>query len=227
MQALRITLFLLAASVPTVAQTEKTPAAPPSRDTASIILAPQPSPLIQLSELPDKMNDRPISPYAGGDTLLGKPGINSGSTSRYILSEITAGLPQFSSSSKASNVVAGGTTNGGKAFAATPGTELLPAFIVRDEKVPSPEQILTYEGRAKIAMDEYLGPSDGLDRGVLNRFTLKQLWMKIPILRALPIEFVGTPARMTNEERAFDAAGANDNLPYPHPPPRVKDGSDE
>jgi hypothetical protein len=225
MRAIRITFSLIAASVPAVAQTEKTAAAPLTADTARIILAPRPSPSIQLSELLDETNDRPIPRYVGDDTLVEKPGFNPGSTSRYILSEITAGLPRFTASSNASNVVAGGTNNDGKAFAATPGTELLPALIVRDAKVPSPEQILTYEGRAKIAMDEYLG--DGLDRGVLNRFTLKQLWMKIPILRSLPIEFVGTPARMSNEERAFDAAGANDNLPYPHPPPKVKDGSDE
>ncbi|HEY1764640.1 MAG TPA: hypothetical protein VGF85_06930, partial [Opitutaceae bacterium] len=103
----------------------------------------------------------------------------------------------------------------------------LPAFIVRDPKVPTEDQILTPMGKAKIEMDKYLGPSDSIDRGVLNHYTLTQLWMKIPILRALPIEFVGTPVRMSNEDRAYDAGGANDTIPYPHPPPKVKDGSNE
>ena len=32
---------------------------------------------------------------------------------------------------------------------------------------------------------------------------------------------------MSNEDRAFDAGGANDTIPYPHPPPKARDGSDE
>jgi hypothetical protein len=46
-------------------------------------------------------------------------------------------------------------------------------------------------------------------------------------MRGLPIEFVGTPGSMSNEDSAFDAGGANDTIPYPHPPPKARDGSDE
>ena len=227
MLAFRIIFLFATAAASAVAQSEDTAAAALIPDTASIILAQRPVSLIQIRPLAEKMIDRAVSSAVGSDTLPGKPGYNPSSTSKYILSEIAAGLPRFNSSPKATNVMAQGTIADGRAFLATPGAELMPAFIVRDSKVPNAEQILTYEGRAKIAMDKYLGPSDGLDRGMLNRFTLKQLWMKIPILLAFSIEFVGTPVRMSNEERAFDAAGANDTIPYPHPPPGVKDGSNE
>jgi hypothetical protein len=153
------------------------------------------------------------------------PAYNPQSTSSYISSVIAAGLPKYDPSPKAIDMAAAGAKSDGKAIQTTPGIALLPAFIVRDAKIPDEDQILTNKGKAKTAMDKYLGPSDGLDRGVLNRYTLVQLWKKIPILSAL--DFVGTPGQMSNEERAFDAGGANDTIPYPHPPPQVKDGSDE
>ena len=153
------------------------------------------------------------------------PDRETGPTSSYISSEIAAGLPRFDPSYKALTTPDTKTTSNGKAVQTASGIESMPAFIVRDAKIPNAEQILTYKGAADIAMNKYLGPSDGLDRGVLNRYTLSQLWQKIPILGALP--FVGTPARMSNEARGFDAGGANDTLPHPHPPPKAKDGSDE
>ena len=45
-----------------------------------------------------------------------------------------------------------------------------------------------------------------------SRLHLTQIWKKIPFLGKRP--FGGTPAYMTNEERAFDAGGANKTLPF-------------
>jgi len=94
------------------------------------------------------------------------------------------------------------------------------AYVVRDVKIPTDEVIMTPKARAKVAMDKYLGPSDGLDRGLLNAVTLTQLWKKIPIIGGL--DFVGTEKAMSYADRAYDAGGANDTIPYPHPPPAVK-----
>jgi hypothetical protein len=69
---------------------------------------------------------------------------------------------------------------------------------------------MTYAGWTQPLVDKYMGPSDGIDRGILNRFTLAQLWAKIPIIGRLP--FVGTPVHVTQAERALDDAGANNPL---------------
>jgi hypothetical protein len=220
-----IIVVCMAVSVSAEAQSGKSTASANSAEASSIIPAPSPMATVR-PQKPGQVNaGGQESSTVAAKGLPGTPAYSPGSTSGYILSEIAAGLPRFNAPPKAANVVAAGTKADGRASPATPGTELMPAFVVRDDKLPDEEQILTYKGRAKIAMDKYLGPSDGLDRGVLNSFTLVQLWKKIPILGGLP--FAGTPAFMTNEERAFDAGGANDTIPYPHPPPKAKDGSDD
>jgi hypothetical protein len=152
---------------------------------------------------------------------LGMPDQDTASITGHISAAIAAGLPKFEPLPRASSTAAAAT----KHEEATTGITSLSAYIVRDSKIPTEDQILTYEARADITMNKYLGPSDGLDRGILNRYTLQQLWQKIPLLGTLP--FVGTPAHMSNEDRGFDAGGANDTIPYPHPPPKAKDGSDE
>jgi hypothetical protein len=196
-------------------------------DASSIILAPR-SLSSDHTLTPDPVSGGwPASLPGATETLTGMTAYGPGSTSSNISAMIAAGLAKYDPSPKAIKTATAGTSPKEKAIQATTGIISLPAFVVRDAKVPNEDQILTAQGRAKIAMDKYLGPSGGLDRGLLNRFTLKQLWMKIPILRAFPIEFVGTPVRMSNEDRAFDAGGANDTIPYPHPPPKVKDGSDQ
>ncbi|MBS0662600.1 MAG: hypothetical protein JSR48_05005 [Verrucomicrobia bacterium] len=75
----------------------------------------------------------------------------------------------------------------------------LPDYIVREPRVPDQREMLTEKGRDAVAMNTYLGPSDGLDRGFLNAFTLVGAWKKIPLLNRLPIVPFGS---MTNEERA-------------------------
>jgi hypothetical protein len=142
-------------------------------------------------------------------------------SSSYILAAISAGLPRYqpaqpaAASAKPAPAVAPGKT--------ASDITSMPAFIVRDVKIPTEEKILTYKARTKIAMDKYLGPSDGLDRGLLNALTVSQLWKKVPLIGGLDF---GTPVHMSNADRAFDAGGANDTIPYPHPPPRVKNDPD-
>ena len=75
---------------------------------------------------------------------------------------------------------------------------LLPRFIVRDRALPSPEVADKREFERKI-MDQYLGPRNGFDRGVLNAVTIAQIWKKIPVLGSIsPAPFNS----ITNEERA-------------------------
>ena len=77
----------------------------------------------------------------------------------------------------------------------------LPAFDVTALKdFPREEDVLTLKGQAEADMDEYLGDRHGLDRGVLNRYTLPELWRKIPVLGVLP--FAGTQKSISNADRA-------------------------
>ncbi len=76
----------------------------------------------------------------------------------------------------------------------------LPDFLVREAKLPTPEEVRSRKELERWAMDKYLGPESGFDRGMLNLFTLPQLWRKIPVLgQILPCPI---PA-VTNEERAM------------------------
>ena len=123
---------------------------------------------------------------------------------------ISAGLPKYEPKkapvrSTASPIVAASKREGSSAEVTS-----MPEFTVRESKLPTTEKVLTYKGRTKILMDEFMGDSDGMDRGVLNRYTLAQLWAKIPILGRLP--FIGTAFNMSVGERALDDAGANNPL---------------
>lgn len=123
---------------------------------------------------------------------------------------ILAGLPKYDPTpavpAEASPVMA-------RAREATGDITSLPAVTVSDTLIPTERTILTNKGNAERLIDRYLGPADGLDRSVLNRFTLAELWKKIPLIGGLP--FVGTPGSMTNVERALDRAGTNDRSPAP------------
>jgi hypothetical protein len=131
-------------------------------------------------------------------------------TSSYMMSAISAGLPKFDPAQAKGNsdLKQPGVSPGRQAVPA--GVTAMPAFTITEAKLPSSRQIVTYKGWTSPLVDKYMGPSDGIDRGVLNKYTLAQLWTKIPVLGRLP--FVGTPAQMTISERALDDAGANDPL---------------
>ena len=74
----------------------------------------------------------------------------------------------------------------------------LPRYLVSGSKLPAPMEVLTKKGLEHYAMDHYIGPEDGLDRGLLNHFTIAGLWKKIPVLGYF--RFVSSE---TNEERAM------------------------
>lgn len=74
----------------------------------------------------------------------------------------------------------------------------LAPYIVRELPLPKREEVMTPSELEKMAMQRYLGDEDGLDRGVLNLFTVKSLWKKLPVLGRYPL--VGFS---TNEERAM------------------------
>jgi len=153
---------------------------------------------------------------AAGENVTGEE--DSHASSPDLAAAISSGLPKYvpkkgepsGPKDKDSHVLP-------KAGAADPTISVLPTMTVTETRLPTDERILTYEGKAEKVVAAYMGDSDGLDRGVLNRFTLRQLWQKIPLLGRLP--FVGTPGSMTNEERAYDRAGANDKLGRPVPSP--------
>jgi hypothetical protein len=69
----------------------------------------------------------------------------------------------------------------------------------RQSRPPNGEEVLTAQGKTELAMDQYLGRPDGFDRGLLNRYTIPQLWQMIPVLKYLPCPI---PA-VTNEVRAM------------------------
>lgn len=81
----------------------------------------------------------------------------------------------------------------------------LPRFVVsepKETKLPTRLELLPKKELEHYAMDHYLGPEDGLDRGVLNLFTVKWLWKKIPLVGGFPL--VGFE---TNEERGMRVYG--------------------
>jgi|HubBroStandDraft_1064217.scaffolds.fasta_scaffold152933_2 hypothetical protein len=131
-------------------------------------------------------------------------------TSSYIMSAISAGLPKFDPAKSEVIAAAAKAAPAPKQGGAPAGVTIMPAYTITEAKVPTARQAMTYKGWTQPLIDEYMGPSDGIDRGVLNRFTLAQLWAKIPILGRLP--FIGTPVSMTISERALDDAGANNPL---------------
>jgi hypothetical protein len=130
--------------------------------------------------------------------------------SPYILSAISAGLPKYVPAKAASEPAAGPADGAARPMGTPAGVLALPAFTVTESKLPRTEKITTYKGMTSVLVNKYLGPRDGIDRGILNRLTLVQLWQKIPILGRLP--FAGTPVQMSLEERGLDDAGANNPL---------------
>jgi len=74
----------------------------------------------------------------------------------------------------------------------------LSQYIVRDERPPTNEDLMTKSGREQWAMNTYLGSPHDFDRGVLNHTTLDQLWAKIPVIGKVP--FFGSTS---NESRAM------------------------
>ena len=72
-------------------------------------------------------------------------------------------------------------------------------MIVRDRKLPKESEILTDQEKARRGMDTYIGPENGLDRGVLNLFTIASLWQRVPFFGRFNIADY-----KTNEQRGLE-----------------------
>ncbi|HKB90900.1 MAG TPA: hypothetical protein VKC60_10335 [Opitutaceae bacterium] len=81
----------------------------------------------------------------------------------------------------------------------------LPNYVVRTNLLPR----LDRKDEEEKAMKQYLGTSNGFDRGVLNRFTLTQLWREIPVFGRIPFVPFGS---VSNEDRAMALRGEDDRL---------------
>jgi len=87
----------------------------------------------------------------------------------------------------------------------------LPAYLVREPRLPSSEEVMSRHAREQVAMQKYFGEETSVDR-VLNMFSPVYLWRKIPVLGKHPFmigQFHGRgsgPARgaYTNEDRAME-----------------------
>jgi hypothetical protein len=113
---------------------------------------------------------------------------------------LAAGLPKFEAAKPAEKKT--GTAQNPRSEDDKPanGIVRLPNYIVRESKLPTPLEVMTRKELENYAMNRYLGPADGFDRGFLNLFTIAQLWQKIPLIG----RFVAAPfGSMTNEQRAM------------------------
>ncbi len=77
----------------------------------------------------------------------------------------------------------------------------LPDYVVRDARPPDSYDLITRKGHAQIAMNRYLGPSNGFDRAFLNAVTLVDLWKSIPVLGKVPFVPFGS---QSNADRALE-----------------------
>lgn len=77
----------------------------------------------------------------------------------------------------------------------------LPDYVVRDARPPDSYDLITRKGHAQIAMNRYLGPSNGFDRAFLNAVTLVDLWQSIPVLGKVPFVPFGS---QSNADRALE-----------------------
>jgi len=84
-------------------------------------------------------------------------------------------------------------------FEADPNVVRLSPFIVTDRYVP-PASVVDPNAATRQLERKYLGSAYGLDRAILNRFTIADYWRKIPIL-GQHVSLAGSTA-MTNGQRA-------------------------
>jgi hypothetical protein len=147
------------------------PAGARADDAAATLPTPPPKADPPPAAAAEPPSDRPVSPH--------------------IAAELASTIPKYEPPPSAAAASA----------APDPNILRMPPYLVREPKLPTPAEVLTPKGIASIAMDRYLGPADSLDRGVLNHFTLVQLWKEIPVLNALPFVPFGS---ISNESRAME-----------------------
>ncbi len=113
---------------------------------------------------------------------------------------IKAGLPVFEARPDAVKVVAGPVLRRPSETAATAvpsGVVRMMPYVTLEKRPLTSEAVMSDRGLAEFAMDKFIGPVDGIDRGFLNVVTLRGLWSKIPVLNI--VDFAGE----TNEERGL------------------------
>jgi hypothetical protein len=118
---------------------------------------------------------------------------------------VKMGLPKFDPAQSAK--AAADKTAAKPASPQDPGLVQMNKYTVTGLPPPKPDQVLSQKARADKAMKRYLGDADGLDRGFLNRFTLTDLWKKIPVLGRLPVVLSSS-----NEERALAMAREDERI---------------
>jgi len=124
-------------------------------------------------------------------------------TSEKMTSIIRAGLPAYEPKPAApKNTGTNAAAQAGAPDSPVPaGVVRMRPFLTLEQRLPSTEVILTEKGKADMAMDKYIGDRYGLNRGVLNRYTIAELWKKIPVLGLIP--FGGPPGSTSNQEIAL------------------------
>ena len=96
---------------------------------------------------------------------------------------LTASLPKLDVPNQAA-----GKSERAEAAAEKPsnGIVRLPRYLLRERKLPTPEEVRTRRGLEKYAMNKYLGSTDSFSRGVLNYFTIADAWKHVPLLGRFP-----------------------------------------
>ena len=113
---------------------------------------------------------------------------------------LAAGLPKYEALAPVAAMSAAKTIAVGETDPSANGIVRLPRYVVHEPRMPTPLEVMTRKERENFAMNRYLGPENGLDRGFLNLFTLVGVWWKIPVLRSIPFVPFGS---VTNEARAM------------------------
>ncbi len=138
--------------------------------------------------------ENPEAPAAG---IGGKAPIPANHLSKHAAALLAEGLPKVETKKNdAAGAAAKPVANPEDAPAN--GIVRLPRYVVHEPRLPTPQEVMTRKELEHYAMDRYIGPEDGFDRGFLNVFTIAGLWKKIPILGGFP--FVGSE---TNEDRGL------------------------
>ena len=118
-----------------------------------------------------------------------------------ISSMIAAGLPKYEpGAAKAATdkpaSPAGSTEPDAVASKAT--IVHLTSMIVRNQRLPTPSEVMTDKEKARRGMDTYIGPENGIDRGFLNLFTIASLWQRLPFFGRFNLD-----GFETNEQRGL------------------------
>lgn len=135
---------------------------------------------------------------AGGETAGGLAQSGPRNFSPHAAALLAAGLPKVEPLKSEETGLARKQTASSDETKPANGIVRLPKYVVREPKLPTPQEIMTPKELENYAMNRYVGAEGGFDRGFLNLFTVAGLWKKIPVLGRF--SFVGSE---TNAERGM------------------------